>query len=74
MLTNERTIPVNGMTPEDGNWRKSSRSVGGGACLEAANGPAAVLIRDSTDRTGPVLVLGLGAWKAFTAALRAGAA
>ncbi|GAB2947789.1 hypothetical protein GCM10027280_40650 [Micromonospora polyrhachis] len=48
-------------------WRKSTRSNGsGGACVEVAdNLPGLVGVRDSKDRSGPVLVFGPVAWRAF---------
>jgi hypothetical protein len=54
----------------EGNWRKSSYSGdNGGACVEVASGEA-VLVRDTTDRSGPVVTFTADAWRAFTAALR----
>ena len=38
-------------------WRTSSYSNNGGACIEVADLPGIVAIRDSKDRSGPVLVL-----------------
>ena len=64
---------MTGMTPEDGSWRKSRRSMADGNCVEAANDAASVLVRDTADRSGPVLAFGLGAWKVFTGTLKAGA-
>ena len=48
-------------------WRKSTRSDNGGAsCVEVAdNLPDVVLVRDSKDRTGPVLTFAPTAWAAF---------
>jgi hypothetical protein len=58
---------ANGNCVEVGeDWRKSSRSESG-QCVEAGTAPAAVLVRDTTDRTGPVLSFPAGAWAAFTA-------
>jgi hypothetical protein len=48
------------------NWRKASYSAGnGGGCVEAASTPGAVLIRDTQDRTGPVLRFAPGTWRRF---------
>jgi hypothetical protein len=48
------------------NWRKASYSAGnGGGCVEAASTAGAVLIRDTQDRTGPVLRFAPGAWRHF---------
>lgn len=50
----------------ESNWRKSSYSAdNGGACVEVASDEA-VLVRDTTDRLGPVLTFTTGAWRAFT--------
>lgn len=52
------------------NWRKSSYSGnGGGECIEVANTDR-VLVRDSKERTGPVLGFTAEAWTVFTAALK----
>ena len=40
----------------ESNWRKSSYSGdNGGACVEIASSAEAVLVRDTTDRGGPVV-------------------
>jgi hypothetical protein len=53
----------------DSNWRKSSRSAdNGGACVEVASADA-VLVRDTTDRSGPVIAFSTDAWRSFTSAL-----
>jgi len=53
----------------ESNWRKSSYSGdNGGACVEVAAAEA-VLVRDTTDRGGPVIIFTADAWLAFTAAL-----
>jgi hypothetical protein len=55
-------------------WRKSSYSgSGGGNCIEVANAPATVLVRDSKDPDGPRLAFGPHTWAAFAATLQAGA-
>ncbi|WP_431905465.1 DUF397 domain-containing protein [Micromonospora carbonacea] len=50
-------------------WRKSTRSSSnGGACVEVAdNLPGVVGVRDSKDPSGPALVFGPVAWRAFVA-------
>jgi hypothetical protein len=53
-------------------WRTSSRSGSNGACVEVAEFDGAVAVRDSRDRTGPVLVFGSAAWAAFIAAAKDG--
>jgi hypothetical protein len=51
-------------------WRKSSYSGdNGGECVEVATAEA-VLVRDTTDRHGPVLTLTADAWQAFITAIR----
>jgi len=53
------------------NWRKASYSgSGGGNCVEVAGSESAVLVRDTTDRGGPVLTVSAQAWGQFTASLR----
>ncbi len=55
------------------NWRKSNRSGGGDNCVEvgfAANGTVGV--RDTKDRTGPVLTFTATEWAAFTDGVRDG--
>lgn len=49
----------------DMNWRKSSYSGNGGSsCIEVAS-DGAVMVRDTTDRTGPVLGFTSEAWRRF---------
>jgi hypothetical protein len=48
------------------NWRKASYSAGnGGGCVEVGNQTRRVLVRDTRDRTGPVLGFSSGAWRRF---------
>ena len=54
-----------------GNWRKSTySSANGGECVELASGQGAVLVRDTTDRSGFTLSVPAGAWAAYLATLR----
>lgn len=54
-------------------WRKSTSSANGSTCVEVAgNLPGVVLIRDSKDPEGPVLVFSPDEWQAFTAGVRDG--
>jgi hypothetical protein len=53
------------------NWRKSSYSGdNGGACVEVASSTEAVLIRDTTDRTGPIVAFTAEAWRMFAATIK----
>ena len=47
-------------------WRKSSRS-SGGACVEVAREGDIVHVRDSKDRSGPVLTFDRDAFRDFLA-------
>ena len=54
----------------DSIWRKSSYSgSNGGECVEVATA-GAVLVRDTADRSGPVLTFTAEAWQAFTTTIR----
>lgn len=47
-------------------YRKSTRSDGSGDCVEVAdNLPGRVLVRDSKDQAGPVLMFDPAAWRSF---------
>jgi Domain of unknown function (DUF397) len=51
-------------------WRKSSYSGdNGGECVEVG-AAGTVLVRDTTDRSGPVLTFTSDAWRAFTTAIQ----
>jgi Domain of unknown function (DUF397) len=48
------------------NWRKASYSASnGGGCVEVADQASRVLVRDTQDRTGPVLRFTPEAWRRF---------
>ena len=54
-------------------WRKSSRTVSSGNCVEvAANVWGVVAVRDSKDPDGPKLTFAPAEWDAFTAGVRDG--
>lgn len=53
-------------------WRKSTRSGAAGHCVEVADVPAAVLVRDSKDVDGPVLAFAQTDWAGFIAGVRDG--
>ena len=53
-------------------WRKSTRSGAAGHCVEIAETPAAVLVRDSKDAAGPVLTFAAPGWQGFIAGVRNG--
>ena len=51
-------------------WRTSTYSGGnGGACVEVADEPEVVLVRDSKNRTGPLLAFTRPEWTAFATTL-----
>jgi hypothetical protein len=54
-------------------WRTSSRSGNtGGDCVQVAYTANVVAVRDSKDRSGPVLAFDSHAWASFLGDLRAG--
>ncbi|WP_444948369.1 DUF397 domain-containing protein [Micromonospora ureilytica] len=48
-------------------WFVSSRSTNNGDCVECAALPGQMAVRDSKDRSGPVLVFTAYQWSAFIA-------
>ena len=54
----------------DQTWHKSTRSGSNGQCVEARRMGDTIQLRDSKDRSGPVLSFPLGAWTAFTDGLK----
>ena len=55
-------------------WRKSSYSTSnGGNCVEVADRESRVLVRDTKDRTGPMLHFAPYAWHRFAERVKAGA-
>ncbi len=56
----------------DATWRKSSRSGADGACVEVRRTSRAVQVRDTKDRSGPVLSFPTEAWHGFIAGVHDG--
>jgi Domain of unknown function (DUF397) len=55
-------------------WRTSSYTGnGGGNCVEAGDAARMIVVRDTKDRSGPVLRFSLAAWRRFATQVRAGA-
>ncbi|MFK3980652.1 DUF397 domain-containing protein [Micromonospora sp. NPDC050397] len=54
----------------DSQWRKSTRSGGNGACVEARYVGHTAQVRDSKDKTGPALAFSADAWMAFTRGIK----
>jgi hypothetical protein len=53
-------------------WRKSTRSAANGHCVEIAEVPGVIYVRDSKDKTGPVLTFDESTWAGFVAGVRDG--
>ncbi|GGM17853.1 MULTISPECIES: DUF397 domain-containing protein [Micromonospora] len=53
-------------------WRKSTRSGSSGNCVEVATLSPTVLVRDSKDQHGPVLLVASGQWTGFVKGIKAG--
>lgn len=51
-------------------WRTSTVSGANGDCVEVACLSPSVLVRDSKNRQGPLLVFGTPQWQALTRAVR----
>jgi hypothetical protein len=53
-------------------WFKSTRSSGNGNCVEVAILDRAVAVRDTKDRSGPVLLFTPAEWDSFVAGTKNG--
>lgn len=53
-------------------WTKSSLSMGSGNCVEVAHVPGSYVVRDSKNRSGPVLRFTPDEWRAFVGGVRNG--
>jgi Domain of unknown function (DUF397) len=60
------------MTELSSQWRKSSKSDTNGACVETATANGAVLVRDTTNRSGGTIGFTTAAWSAFLGAVKRG--
>ena len=60
------------MSDNDLTWRKSTRSGAAGHCVEVAETPATVHVRDSKDVAGPVLRFAARDWARFIDGVRNG--
>ncbi|MFD0688137.1 DUF397 domain-containing protein [Actinomadura fibrosa] len=53
-------------------WRKSTRSVPGGECVETASLPGGIGIRDSKDAGGPVITVPSTGWQDLVRQIKKG--
>jgi hypothetical protein len=53
-------------------WKRRSKCISGGNCVEVADLPDAAAVRNSNDPDGPVLVYGRREWSAFVAGVKNG--
>ncbi|MFJ6199098.1 DUF397 domain-containing protein [Micromonospora sp. NPDC092111] len=62
-----------GLNVATSDWRKSTRSgAGDNNCVEVACGDDGILVRDSKDRSGPVLAVGRESWESLVCGLKSG--
>lgn len=55
-------------------WHKSRASGPNSGCVEVARSESSVLVRDSRDPTGSLLVLTSGQWRGFVRTIKGGTA
>ena len=53
-------------------WRKASRSVNNGACVEVGSASSRVLVRDSVSPSGAAIAYPSTAWQAFISSAKEG--
>ncbi|MEV0455106.1 DUF397 domain-containing protein [Catellatospora methionotrophica] len=53
-------------------WRKSTHSDPDNACVEVAEVPVGMAVRDSKDPSGPALIFITVEWNAFVSGVKAG--
>jgi hypothetical protein len=58
--------------PDSLTWRKAKRSTGQNDCIEVAQTPGAVLIRDSKNPGGGHLAVATRIWEAFVTRVKNG--
>jgi hypothetical protein len=58
--------------PRDLDWRKATRSISNGACVEVGAAVHIVAVRDSTDQAGPHITYSPAAWRTFARSVRLG--
>jgi hypothetical protein len=52
-------------------WRKASHSNHSGNCVEVGTGTRAILVRDTTNPSGPTLAVSAETWRALLGEVRA---
>lgn len=67
-ISNGACIEV-GNDDEPDNYRKSNDSMANGNCVEVGS-RGVIVVRDTTDRTGPVVKYSAEAWEVFTAKIK----
>ena len=58
--------------PHGLDWRKATRSISNGACVEVGAAMRVVAVRDSTDPAGPQINYSSTAWRNFAQSVRLG--